>query len=87
MALHFYKIYDFKLHGTEPQVINSVRTIDIEGKRICLTRLHDGFFAMDVFPGDRIAQGMIIPIQQVSFEEGELSDTDRGAGGFGSTGK
>ena len=47
MATQFYKIYDFKLDGPEPQAINSVRTIDIEGKRICLTRLHDGYFAID----------------------------------------
>lgn len=38
--------------------------------------------------GDRIAQAMILPVQQVSFEVvDELSDTQRGAGGFGSTGK
>lgn len=37
--------------------------------------------------GDRIAQAMILPIQQVSFAlVDELSDTDRGVGGFGSTG-
>lgn len=39
-------------------------------------------------PGDRIAQAMIIPVQQVSFcEADELSETERGTGGFGSTGK
>lgn len=38
-------------------------------------------------PGDRIAQAMIIPVQQVSFlEVDELSETARGQGGFGSTG-
>lgn len=38
--------------------------------------------------GDRIAQAMIIPVQQVIFEVvDELSSTERGAGGFGSTGK
>jgi len=47
MAIQFYKIYDFKLDGTEPQAINTVRSIAVEGKRICLTRLHDGYFAMD----------------------------------------
>lgn len=37
--------------------------------------------------GDRIAQAMVLPVQQVKFEEvQELSDTERGAGGFGSTG-
>lgn len=37
---------------------------------------------------DRIAQAMIIPIDRVEFEEvTELSITERGTGGFGSTGK
>lgn len=36
--------------------------------------------------GDRIAQAMLIPVQQVQFEVvNELSETDRGACGFGST--
>lgn len=38
--------------------------------------------------GDRVAQIMIMPYPKVQFEEvKELSDTDRGTGGFGSTGK
>ena len=37
--------------------------------------------------GDRVGQLIIIPIPQIELEEvSELSDTDRGAGGFGSTG-
>ena len=37
--------------------------------------------------GDRVGQIMIMPYPQVQFEEAvELSDTDRGTGGFGSTG-
>jgi len=38
--------------------------------------------------GDRVAQIMIIPHPEIEFEEAdELSDTERGDGGFGSTGK
>jgi dUTP pyrophosphatase len=38
--------------------------------------------------GDRIAQIMIIPHPPIEFKEvDELSDTERGEGGFGSTGK
>ena len=38
--------------------------------------------------GDRVAQIMIIPHPPIEFEEvDELSDTERGDGGFGSTGK
>ena len=38
--------------------------------------------------GDRIAQLMFMPVMQASFiEADELDETERGAGGFGSTGK
>lgn len=38
--------------------------------------------------GDRIAQLMIIPYPEVTFEEvDELSDSDRGEGGYGSSGR
>jgi dUTP pyrophosphatase len=38
--------------------------------------------------GDRIAQIIIIPHPQIEFDEvNELSDSERGEGGFGSTGK
>ena len=38
-------------------------------------------------PGDRIAQARIVPVPRVTFiEVGELSETDRGEAGFGSTG-
>ena len=38
--------------------------------------------------GDRVAQLLIVPIELATFTEvGELSDTERGCGGFGSTGK
>lgn len=38
--------------------------------------------------GDRIAQGIIIPIPDVCLVEAdELSDSERGEGGFGSTGR
>lgn len=41
-----------------------------------------------VEPGQRIAQLVIIPVIAADFvEASELSDTARGAGGFGSTGK
>lgn len=41
-----------------------------------------------VTPGERIAQMVVLPFLSVTFEETDkLSDTERGAGGFGSTGK
>lgn len=37
--------------------------------------------------GDRIAQAQLMPVHRVEFAEvDDLSDTERGAGGFGSTG-
>lgn len=42
---------------------------------------------LNIDPGDRIAQALILQVQQVTFEWADtLSDTDRGEGGFGSTG-
>lgn len=39
-------------------------------------------------PGERVAQFVITPVLQPAYEEvEELTDTGRGAGGFGSTGK
>ncbi len=37
--------------------------------------------------GDRIAQMVVAPVVQAIFAAGDLSDTERGAGGFGSTGR
>jgi dUTP pyrophosphatase len=49
---------------------------------------NDSVSENDYTVGDRIAQIMIIPHPDVQFEEAdELSDTERGEGGFGSTGK
>ncbi len=40
-----------------------------------------------ITPGERIAQLVLLPYLPMEFEEsGELPDTHRGAGGFGSTG-
>lgn len=45
-------------------------------------------WGLDIAAGERVAQGMIIPIEKVEFEEvRELSETVRGTGGFGSSGK
>ncbi len=49
---------------------------------------NDSVSENDYKVGDRIAQIMIIPHPSIEFEEAdELSDTERGEGGFGSTGK
>lgn len=38
-------------------------------------------------PGDRIAQLVIARYEAIEWEEGELGDSTRGAGGFGSSGR
>lgn len=41
-----------------------------------------------VNPGDRVAQGVLVPVPRCVFEVAEqLTLTERGAGGFGSTGQ
>jgi dUTP pyrophosphatase len=56
-------------------------------------RMYDEMKVKEIQPneyykvGDRIAQIIIIPYPQIQFEEvDELSDSERGEGGFGSTG-
>jgi len=53
-------------------------------------RLHDNEYNSSFnvyYVGDRIGQIMIIPIPKIEIEEVEdLSNTDRGEGGYGSTG-
>lgn len=61
--------------------------LSIDGKyHHCSEKIHEGGSYI-IRKGDRIAQGVIKPVEQVAFTEvDELNATDRGAGGFGSTG-
>ena len=52
--------------------------------KVILTKHDGGFFTVN--DGDRIAQLVVVPFMGESEEVSELSDTDRGEGGFGSTG-
>lgn len=54
-----------------------------------MVALHnDSIAARIINPGDRIAQLVVMPYLNFEFNEvGELSDTERGDGGFGSTGR
>lgn len=68
---------------------NKVGVIDSDYRGEIRVVLHNhGKVAQRVEPGDRIAQFLIVPVLTPSYTEVDcLSDTDRGTGGFGSTGK
>lgn len=68
---------------------NCVAVIDAEYRGEWLIPLHnDSSDVQIIHHGDRIAQFMLAPVIETSFEEvSELSDSDRGEGGFGSSGK
>jgi len=67
---------------------NKVGVIDSDYRGEVIVALHNHSDAPAVVsPGERIAQLIIAPVFTPGFEvAAELSDTSRGAGGFGSTG-
>lgn len=69
-------------------VVNSPGTIDADYRgelKIGLVNLGDE--ALEIQDQDRVAQAVLCPVVQAGLEWAEeLSSTDRGAGGFGSTG-
>ncbi len=73
--------------GLRPANCVGVADSDYRGEYI--VALHnDSDITRTVTPGERIAQLVVMPYLSVEFEEAEnLSETERGAGGFGSTGK
>lgn len=75
-----------KKHGVT--VLNAPGTIDFDFRgEIGVILINLGDEAFTIKPGDRIAQMVIAPFIRVELEQsGQLSDTERGDGGFGSTG-
>lgn len=67
---------------------NCVGVIDSDYRGEIKVVLHnDSDIIRPVQEGDRIAQLVILPYEPIEFDEvDELNDTDRGIGGFGSTG-
>jgi dUTP pyrophosphatase len=70
-------------------VLNSPGTIDADYRgeiKVILVNLSNTPFTIE--PGERIAQMIVASYEQVEWQAVEsLSETERGAGGFGSTGK
>lgn len=70
-------------------IINSPGTVDsgFIGE-VLIILLNTGSEPFEIKTGDRIAQGVINKLPTVSIREvDELDETERGSGGFGSTGK
>lgn len=90
-AGHVMLVYSRSGHGFKHGIslANSVGVIDSDYRGELMVRLTTtlGHVPLPIAHGDRIAQAMILPIPAVELEEvDDLTDTDRGTGGFGSTG-
>ncbi|WP_299308662.1 dUTP diphosphatase [uncultured Croceicoccus sp.] len=70
-------------------VPNSPGTVDEDYRGVVMVGLHNlGDASFTIAHGDRIAQAVIADVRRVGIEEADaLSDTVRGAAGFGSTGR
>lgn len=73
--------------GLAPANKTGICDQDYRGEYIVALHNHSNIPQM-ITHGDRIAQMAVVPFWQAYFEEvSELDETERGAGGFGSTGK
>lgn len=73
--------------GLRPANCTGVCDSDYRGEYIVAIH-NDSDVVREITPHERIAQLVVIPYLYVDFKEtDELSDTSRGEGGFGSTGK
>ena len=70
-------------------VLNAPGTVDCNYRgRVGVILFNFGRFPYTVQPGDKIAQGVVSKLPSVRIVQvTDLDDTDRGHGGFGSTGK
>ncbi len=70
------------------QVVNAPGTVDSDYRgEVKVLLLNMGFEPFVINRGDRIAQLVIAPVHQIAWQEVDaLSETERGAGGHGSTG-
>ena len=88
---HVMLVYSRSGHGFKQgmRLVNCVGVIDSDYRGEVMVKLRmdqEGDFNVKV--GDRVAQAMLIKLPEYVLEEvDELSDTARGVGGFGSTGK
>lgn len=78
-------------HGfkNDIRLANCVGIIDSDYRGEVMVKLtSDRMRLNEIFKGDRIAQGMLVPVLRVQFTVSEaILSSDRGEGGFGSTGR
>jgi dUTP pyrophosphatase len=74
-------------HGVAPAA--GVGTIDADFRgEIHAILINNGIADFTIHPGDRIAQAVVAKYERINWDETkELNETERGTGGFGSTGK
>ncbi len=74
-------------HGIS--IVNSPGTIDSDYRgEIKVVLINHGSEPVRIQQGERIAQMVITRVEQISWEETDrLNETERGAGGYGHTGK
>ena len=70
-------------------LLNSVGVVDSDYRgEVCVGVINQLSEPYTIEPGERIAQMVIMPVSLIEpVEVDELDETERGAGGFGSTGK
>ncbi len=68
---------------------NGVGVVDSDYRgEVTVGLINQGQESYTIQPGDRVAQMVILPVEQAALiPVAELDETQRGAGGFGSTGK
>lgn len=68
---------------------NSVGVIDSDYRgEVCALLQNTSYLWAYAGAGERLVQGVIVPVPSIQIQEvEELSETSRGVGGFGSTGK
>ena len=72
---------------TKLRIANAPGTIDAEYRgEIGVIMTNTGNLSQTINKGDKIAQMVIMPVPMIKWiETDELSDTERGEGGYGST--
>ena len=88
---HVMLVFSRSGHGfkNDVRLANCVGVLDSDYRGELMVKLTNDnpTECLAVHPGDRIAQALVLPVSKVYVEVvDELSSTDRGAGGFGSTG-